>query len=480
MTRRMSSRSSSLTCPPRFATARDESRPTRGGEVAKIAEALGTPLMPWQRLVADVALEVDPASGLLVYREVVLTVPRQSGKTTLILALMVHRALMVDPPATITYTAQTRLDARKKWEDDHCKALEKSIFRGQYQVRKQIGQEAIMWGNGSMHGISATTERAGHGSTLDLGVIDEAFAHPDARVEQAMAPAMVTRKQPQLVIASTAGTAASVYLNGKVEKGRQRVTAGGVSSSCYFEWSAGDDVDLSDPGVWPSFMPALGHSQSVDAIRARFEGMEFDEFARAFGNRCNVADSFDPVIPTDVWDGCASGGSVLVDPVVFGVDVSPSRGASSIVAAGVNAEGVHHVEVVEHRAGVEWVAGRVAELVDRHRPLAIVVDSQGPAATFINEFERLDVVVDVTSWRDVTRACGQFFDAATSGSLAHLGQESLGLAVAGAAQRDLGDAWAWSRRKSGADIGPLVAATLALWSFRRHVQDSSEVSVAFL
>ena len=54
---------------------------------------LGTPLMPWQQRVADTALEVDPGTGRLAYREVTLTVPRQSGKTTLILALAVHRAL---------------------------------------------------------------------------------------------------------------------------------------------------------------------------------------------------------------------------------------------------------------------------------------------------------------------------------------------------------------------------------------------------
>jgi phage terminase large subunit-like protein len=71
-------------CPPLYATPRNPSRPTLGGDVATIAEQLGTPFMPWQRLVADVAMEVDPATGLLAYREVDLTTPRQSGKTTLV------------------------------------------------------------------------------------------------------------------------------------------------------------------------------------------------------------------------------------------------------------------------------------------------------------------------------------------------------------------------------------------------------------
>src|SRR6266567_9250698 len=100
---------SSLSCQPRWATPRTD-RPTLGGAVAAAARRFGVELMPWQRYVADVALEVNPATGLLVYREVRVTVPRQSGKTTLDLAVSVQRALGFNGSQNITYSAQTRLD----------------------------------------------------------------------------------------------------------------------------------------------------------------------------------------------------------------------------------------------------------------------------------------------------------------------------------------------------------------------------------
>ena len=53
-----------------------------------------------------------------------------------------------------------------KWEDDHVKALDRSLFNGEYRVRKTNGNEAILWRNGSMHGISATTEKAEDGKEL--------------------------------------------------------------------------------------------------------------------------------------------------------------------------------------------------------------------------------------------------------------------------------------------------------------------------
>ena len=69
-----------LTCPPRVGTLRNPARKTYGVAVARIAAQLGQPLMPWQRYTVDTALEVDPESGYLAYRDVTAVVPRQSGK----------------------------------------------------------------------------------------------------------------------------------------------------------------------------------------------------------------------------------------------------------------------------------------------------------------------------------------------------------------------------------------------------------------
>ena len=48
-----------MTAAAKYATRRDPSRPTFGNRVAHVAaEVMGTPLMPWQRQVADVAMEL--------------------------------------------------------------------------------------------------------------------------------------------------------------------------------------------------------------------------------------------------------------------------------------------------------------------------------------------------------------------------------------------------------------------------------------
>jgi phage terminase large subunit-like protein len=429
--------------------------------VAAIATKLGTPLMPWQRHVVDVALEIDPATGLLAYRTVVVTVPRQAGKTTLLLSVMTHRALgPFGGNQRIVYTAQTAQDARHKWRDEHVPMLEQSEFEPMFEVRHSNGSEAVRWGNGSLQTIVATTEKAGHGQSLDLAVVDEAFAH-DNRLEQSLKPAMITREQPQLWIISTAGTASSTWLRSKVDRGRESCSTGEASGMAYFEWSAGDDDDPTADATWLACHPALGHTISLEALRADFASMELAEAERAYLNRWTSAAVASP-IPVSTWNRREDTALELGDDLVFALDFTPDRSSASIVAAGPAGDR-NGVELVDHRKGTDWVVSRCIELHDRWKPRALVVDGAGPAASVIPDLEAAGIPVVVSGSRDMASACGRIYDAVINDKLRHRGQPPLTAAVTGSAKRKLGDAWAWSRSSSAVDISPLVAATLALW-----------------
>lgn len=418
--------------------------------------------MPWQRQVLDVALEINPASRKLAYREVILTVPRQSGKTTLLLSLILLRALSA-PRQNIRYTAQTGSDARKKWMDDWLPVLKASPFASQFRPRLTNGHEALLFRNGSMQGLLATTKKTGHGGSIDLGILDEAFAHPDARLEQALKPAMITRPQPQLWIVSTAGTPEdSPYLLHKVETGRQLVEAGVTDGVAYFEWSAPDDADPADRETWRRCMPAMGITATEEAVASDFASMSLSEFRRAYLNQWTTALS-DPVIPLDVWNGLIDSASTALDPVSFAFDVTPDRSWGAIAAAGRRPDGRRHVEIVDHRAGTGWIAARMAELVGAHNPSGVFCDPSGPAGSLLADMQAAGVAVQTVNSAQHAQACGMVYDSATEGQLRHLGTPELLAALDGAVKRQLGDAWAWSRRSSAVDISPLVAATLALW-----------------
>lgn len=420
--------------------------------------------MPWQRLVADIAYEIDEETGRLAYREVRLTVPRQSGKTTLMLAAMTHRCIAMGDRQRIFYTAQTGKDARLKWEDEHVPVLERSALAPLIQVRRTNGSEAIRWNNGSLWSLLATTESAGHGAQADLGVLDEAFSYVDDRLEQAMKPAMVTRPQPQLWIVSTAGTEDSLYLNEKIDDGRMRAAAGATSSVAFFEWSAPEEADIASPDTWRACMPALGLTVPIEAIRSDFESMREPEFRRAYLNQRQDRAASAPwqIISEADWSACADKNSAIADTPTIALDVTPSRSMASLCAAGVRDDGVAHIEVIGNRPGTSWVLDWFAaeDRVRKYR--SIVIDPVSGANSLVSDLRNLGLQIVEVGTRQMVAGCGKFYDLATQGRLRHIDQVPLNAAVAGSKKRNLGDAWAWHRRDNTVDVSPLVAATLAL------------------
>jgi hypothetical protein len=416
--------------------------------------------MPWQEQVSAVAGEVDGSTGLPAYREIRVTVPRQSGKTTLILVVEVDRCIACGPAQHVLYAAQDRNSSRSKWEEQ-CEMLNRTPLAQAFRQRRQTGLERMVWpGTGSTIGITASGESSGHGQTLDIGVIDEAFAQRDERLVQAFRPAMMTRPTAQLWILSTMGTEESVFLHDRIDDGRARVEAGERSGVAFFEWSAEDDDDPDDPRTWWGCMPALGHTVTEDTIRGDHDAMAPDEFARAYLNRRTQAGR--AVIPLSAWQAASDTTSQLAGLPCFALDVTPDRAWATIAAAGWRADRRVHLEVVDHRPGTEWVTGRLAELDRTWRPWPVMIDPASPAGSLLVDLAALGVRTETLSARDYAAACGQLYDAVTGERLgvAHLDQPVLNLAVGAARKRVLGDAWAWAR-KLGGDVSPLVAVTLA-------------------
>lgn len=472
---------------PRWSSPRQADRPTWGPRIGKVAAALGKPLMPWQQHVADVAYEVDPETGRLAYREVRLLVPRQSGKSTLILAKSVWRmadAAGLGGRQRLTYTAQTRNKAREKFVEDYLEEIRGARkLRGQWRERLSNGSEQIQWRNGSRWGIESTTEKSGHGSTLDAADIDEAFAHVDGRIEQSFRPPMATRPNAQLWVVSTAGTEASLYLNGKIKSGRKMVEDGVTSGVAYLEWSADPDADPADPATWRSCMPALDLTVTEETIRADYTAMAADDdlpgFCRAYLNITQDRVAGPTVIPLAQWNGQADPRQEPhhAQPPAFAVDVTPDRGLAAIGNAFWRPDGAPQGEVVQTGPGTDWVVKALVELVRRHPRAIVVIDPSGPAGSLITDLEHERVAVVKTTARDMAQACGWLHDATIAGTWHHAGQSVLDDALRAAAKRPLGDAWAWDRKHAGdAPIAPLVAVTLAVWGLRsRPIHVASEV-----
>jgi hypothetical protein len=423
--------------------------------------------MPWQEYVAEVALEVDEA-GRFAYQLVLVTVPRQSGKTTLFGAVLDHRALVV-PRARCWFTQQSGKHAVDWLINEHWPLL--AAFAPKVHLRRAAGSEHIKWlPSGGLIRPFPPTPDGLHSKVSDLVVVDEPWAFDPVRgtqLDQAIVPTQATRPNAQVWKVSTAGDASSTWWLGSVEAGRAAVRAGRTAGVAYFEWSCPDGLDPGDAVSWPRYHPALGRTIGAESVQAALDQLGPDEFARAYGNRW--VSTVARVIPLEAWRRAGENPAALPEAggVALAFDVAVDRSDAAIVAAWRDEGGIAHVEVADQRPGVGWLAERLGELVERWRPVAVGYDAAGPALDVADVLERSGMVLVGLKAREYAAACAGLLEAlcAPEPAVRYRTHPALDAAAHGAVRRALGDAWAWGRRQSSGSLAALTAATVAVWAF---------------
>ena len=457
---------------------------------------LGQEPMPWQREIFDVAFEVD-SFGMLWYREIVIIIPRQSGKTTIIIPWGTHRALMWPERQHILYIAQTYAKALEKLKDEQHYRIKRSPIgrllqpsRNGTTLRATNGMHHMLFKNDSKWSIDAATETAGHGATLGLGIGDELFAQKDDRLEQAISPAMIAVPDAQRLWISTAGYSQrkSPFLFSKREQGQARTELlradprllnDGRYRSLFIEYSAPMDADPDDPLTYWLCMPALGFTQSIQNVISERENLE-DGFFRPYLNWWQDDLTVEWKIPRARWEAVADPGSEATRPeVVYVIDISPDSTWASIGVAGARADGAIHLEVLADAPRIldydaddddeyaDWVIyGNREHDIPGIRDL--VAEADGPvylemktAGFLLPKLRELGIDARLMSDQDIVASGPGLLDAVVTKAVRHTAQEEITEALKEAAVKTVGDGWRWTRSKSMRPISALVSITYA-------------------
>lgn len=475
--------------PPRIGTRRHARRRSLGPLLADVAGQLDVDLHPWQAHVSDVSLEVvkrnGPGSRLrLAAGTVGIVAGRQCGKSTWCAARVCFQCLLPELPEVakvvgarsirpqkVAYCAQDRIGALGRWYE-HLELIMSSELRSQVErVVRKNGEEHIRFCNGSEYRVLTPSRTGARGWAFDMVIIDEALAHP-ADLLGVIAPTMAQRDGAggcigsQLVIVSNAGDERSSLLNEQRELGR-RAAIEGDTGRCWFEWSVADGADPLDEKVWKTTIPTLDAIDGISTafVRSQAESMRLEDFAREYLCRHTVrpmAHVIDPV----VWAALPYG---ELDPgmdAVLAVDAAKDRDLATIVAAArldpYDDASTIAVEIVDQLSTAD-VAGRIAELVERHEVPQVVIDQYGPLGYLVGQLERSGVYVRAVRVGDVVEAAAGFCDLVSAGRIAHLRDLRFDDAVAVAGRRKIGDRWAFARQ-GDVDVSPVVAASLATWA----------------
>ena len=447
-----------------------------GPEAIELAAQAGLYLDEWQQDTLEHSLGERP-DGKWASPDVGLVVPRQNGKGSILVARELAGLFLIGEQVII-HSAHEQKTASEQFRRllgyiDNVPEFKRRILR----TPMGKGNEAIELRTGQRIFFATRTSGGGRGFSADCLMYDEAMFLPDSFVA-AVSPTLAARSltTPTGVQTWYVGSAVDQQSPGEHGTTFARVREQGLSgknpSLAYFEW--GIDFDdpsrvapeiLEDPQYWALANPGLNIRIAPEFLARQLRIMGPRGFAVEFlsvGDWPSTDDEASRVITVARWNELADRDSKIAGSGVVAFDVAPDRSTSSIAGAGRRGDGLVHIGIIDRDRGTSWLAKRLSELQTQLHPDAIVADASGAVAPLLPEIERAGVTVTLTSSKEFAQACGMLATAADDKTIRHPGTPELLTAIADATTKPLADGWKWNRR-SGADISPLVAVSLALW-----------------
>lgn len=398
---------------------------------------------------------------------VVISIPRQVGKTYLI-ACIIFALCLLEPGLKVIWTAHVKDTAAETFRQFDGMAQRPKVKPHIAQVLRGKGDETILFRNGSRIEFGARESGFGRGRTdVDVLVFDEGQMLPTDTLENMGATQNVAKNPLTFVM----GTPPRPRDQGEFfTLLRQEALDGESEGTLYIEMSADRGGDPMDRDQWRKANPSFPLRTTERAmLRLRKKLKNPDSWAREAMGIWDAVRSL-KVITAAQWSAQALPLDLRpasdLPPAALAVDMSHDR-VTAIAGCWVTDDDMRHVELLAQDRTFD-TSGPLEWLVERAgRRIPVVIDSYSPAASLIPDLKARKVKVIVTSAGDMAKACGGFYaDVVVDKSLTSLAREDqqpLADAVAAATKRKIGDAggWGWDRKDPDVNIAPLVAVTLA-------------------
>lgn len=407
------------------------------------------------------------AAGEYAADTIIISIPRQVGKTFLIGAILFALCLM-KPGLRVIWTAQVKDTALETFEQFLTMSQRPKVRPHIDKTPQGKGDEAILFKNTSRIEFGARDSGFGRGrADVDVIVFDEG-QHLSTEALENMGAAQNVAQNPLTFVM---GTPPRPRDKGEFFKLlRQEALDGDSDGTLYIETSADRGADPMDREQWRKANPSFPVRTSERAmLRLRKKLKNPDSWNR---EALGIWDEDKGGTPFPRWldrttDVAPADG---VSPSSIGLDMSHAR-VISIAGCWVDPDMPDdtHLELLsvdldgDTAAAVEWVAKRAG------RKIPVAIDSSSPAGSLIPTLKARKVKVIPVGPADMGKACGGLHDAIRDGHAWHLeatddnGQRDLDDAMAGCAKRNIGTAGAWGLDRSDPDIdiSPAVAAVLA-------------------
>lgn len=452
--------------------------------VAKCAE-MGVGFDGWQHGAGTIALgkRADGKYAATV-GGVVLSIPRQVGKTFLV-GMIVIALCLIHPGLTVLWSAHRTRTATKTFGSLKGMTSRKKIAPHVLDPRNTNGEQEIRFVNGSVIMFGAREQGFGRGfDEVDIEVFDEAQILTEKALEDMVAAANQTRQEAGALLFFM-GTPPRPNDPGEEWLARRKKALSGKSKDMVFvEFSADPKTgkeggpSLDDHKQWEIANPSFPHRTPVESMLRMREQLTNDASFRreALGIHDEEGLTTRLITPAQ-WEATGVAPADVAEGVKsFGVAYSIDGSRVSLVGARRHLEGVT-VELIDSMSGAaEAGVGPLADWLEaRWRETAMIAISGRAGASVLAEalvFRGVPRrVIHVVSTGEYFDACALSLDAVRDRTLSHVATEGqavldASVAVCDKKNRGAGGAWGWVSTSPEGDETPVEGMSLAHWAAR--------------
>jgi phage terminase large subunit-like protein len=462
-------------------------------------------LEDWQREFWNEALELDPVTGLRVYSEVGLGIPRKNGKSVQASAAGLY-FLVADNEAEpeVYVAAAAKQQAGIVLGQSRRTALQSPRLRHYLAVSKYLIE--CPRNGGIMRALSADAALQ-QGLSPSANIIDELEAHRTADLYTALTSGTGAREQPFTLWIATAGSEGGILTDvlaqmdtgeGESEvRGSLRIHRDRAAGVLIYWYGTPEGADIHDPAVWRDVNPAswLQDGRSLERTYRRMLARGALVDWRTYHLNQFVTHG-EPWMQPEAWDACAGDVTLLPTlPVHVAIRIAHGHRIAAVVAAQrqgdrvvvrsrilANDEGhISAREVEDHlralhgtlpatvQAAVRFRAGGPETIRSRPGP-----EFMHAGAFFASSAQRLAadglVMVDVPSTpQRITPAAETLMQLVTTRHLVHDGSAVLARHIGNVVARPVAQGYAVEAADPGpgGDPRPIVAAQAVMLAVHR-------------
>lgn len=427
----------------------------------------GLTLDEWQTWLLRHILERYPDDhdlypGRLRYRQVVISVGRQNGKSLLAAILGLYGLLMHEVGPQVISLASSTDQANIVYSRVNYVINQNPFLRKRFK-RATETRGIVTADNAGRYDVKAAKESALQGIPMSLCLFDELHL---AKTGMWGAAILGTsqRKDGIVIGITTAGDQTSETLINLYKSGNAAAQGDPeLERFGFFLWTAPDNAPLDDPQAIMQANPSVAAGRiPVDQVISDLKTIPEHE-ARRYRLNQFIAGTTASWLPGDLFKKCAGRGATSLEAGVFAVDITKNWEHATIAFANTN-DNIQETELVASFVSPteQQLYNEIISLYSKHSPRAIALDDR-QLPSLAKRLKLAGIPVWQLWTKEMSAACSAVFAMFSTDTVRHNNDPLLIKQMPNGVSKYTGETWLISRKESTGDIDAVMSTVMALY-----------------